>query len=145
MWRIFFWKNIISCEHNRASTFLINSECFIITCRPKAGSYYWESQRFWGGGFVGCCSFPEWCPNSFFGRVLTMAKICFSVKMLWSNEQLCFCVTFLLWYKRFWVRNCPFDPWSVYKWSLYVSAFYTSLSNSCDRNSTVAIDQTSPI
>lgn len=46
----FFCKDIISCEHNRASTSLINSECFIIACSPKAGSYYGESQRFWGAG-----------------------------------------------------------------------------------------------
>lgn len=92
-----------------------------------------ESHRGFVGGFVGCCSFPEWCPISFSGSVLTMAETCAPVKMLWSNEQLHFCVTFLLWNKRFWVRKCPFEPSSVSKCSSYVSAFYTRPSNPCDR------------
>lgn len=138
----FVLKDIISCEHNRASTSLINSECFIIACSPKSGSYYGESRRFWGR-VCGLLFFPRTMSSLFFGSIWTMAEICAHVKMLQSNEQLHFCVTFLLWNKRFWVRSCPFDPSSVSKWSLYISAFYTSLSNPCDRSSVVTGGQRS--
>lgn len=102
-----------------------------------------ESRRGFGGRVCGLLFFPRTMSNLFFGSVWTMAEICARVKMLRSNEQLHFCVTFLLWNKRFWVRSCPFDPSSVSKWSLYISAFYTSLSNPCDRNSVVTGGQRS--